>query len=106
VRSHLFGSDPNGPPTVQEEQLLQDIRRRRGLVWVLMAVVLAMGASGLFLPGRVAAVLVGIATIALTVVRLLAALSQCPRCGERYSGFWEWEQKCIHCGLPLHQGAS
>jgi hypothetical protein len=85
---------------------LEEIRRRRRLLWIVfwtyvpVMVLLFKLLGGWVFPW---AAFAWMGLLGVTGIRV--SLSRCPRCGERFhwSLAWHnaWARKCLHCGLPL-----
>ena len=104
TRSHLFDADPTRPATDAEALLVEDIRRRRRLVWqIMLSGIALLAVAAMMLPER-ATTLVAIALfLAFASVKFLHDLSQCPRCAGRFNRWGLWSSSCGECGLPLRK---
>jgi hypothetical protein len=99
--TRLFDTAPDREPTQAELEGLEEIRRRRRTIWLLLLSVPVLALLGSAVSGRATTLLVGLGILGFAAAIVRHNLSACPRCGDRFNHLNPWTQACVFCGLAL-----
>lgn len=109
VRQRIQTMHPNSEGTMIASGL-EDIRRRRRVVWIVFFLYLPVVAlADLIFTNAVAPYVAGFWMAVFGISGFRVWSSRCPRCGERFhtTNWWHncWTRRCLHCQLSVNDNA-